>query len=107
MAFNTTGKGSSAENFVARHLEEQGYTVGSLRHRKGGGDELAVHPDRPTKLVEVKGCKPGDLWQNFRRAQRQEMREVPLPPGSERILALVCGSGEKRTIEWFAESEWP
>jgi hypothetical protein len=107
LAFNTTGKGSAAENFVARHLEAKGYTVGSLRHRKGGGDELAVHPEGPILLIEVKGCKPSALWQNFRRDQRQEMRDVPLPPNAERTLALVKGSGDNRTIDWYAEEEWP
>jgi len=106
MDFNTTGKGSAAENFVARHLEEKGYTVASRRHRKGGGDLLAIHPEGPVLLVEVKGCKD-QLWSRFPRSQRQEMRDTPLPVGGDRSLAHVKGSGENRTIDWYAEEEWP
>lgn len=104
---NTTAKGSDAENYVAKHLEAKGYTVASRRHRKGGGDLLAVHPEGPILLVEVKGCKD-QIWSRFPRSQRQEMRETPMPPeNGERVLAHVTGSGDNRSIAWWAESEWP
>lgn len=117
---STVSRGNAAENYVAEWLEERGWVVASRRHRKGGGDHLANYPaDLPPPgvfgstclLIETKGCKPEALWQNFRRAQREEMRNTPLPPGGERWLALVKGSkrGDKdnRTITWYAEEEWP
>lgn len=103
---STVSKGSGAENFVAKHLEAKGYVVASCRHRKGGGDLLAVHPAGPVLLVEVKGCKD-QLWARFPRSQRQEMRDTPIPAVGERTLAHVTGSGKNRKIAWYAESEWP
>lgn len=102
---STASRGNAAENFVVRDLESKGFLVGSRRHIGGAGDLLAVRPDGLVWLVEVKKCK--ELWQQFRRADRQEMRDTPLPPGGKRWAANVRGSGEKRTIRWAAESEWP
>jgi len=103
---NRSAKGNGAENFVALDLEAKGYVVASRRHRKGGGDLLAVHPAGPVLLVEVKGCKD-QLWARFPRSQRQEMQETPMGEVGERVLAHVTGSGANRRIAWYAESEWP
>jgi Holliday junction resolvase-like predicted endonuclease len=102
---NTARKGNAAEVFVARNLKDKGFVVASRRHIGGAGDLLAVRPDGKVWLVEVKACK--SLWGNFTRADRQEMRETQLPEGAERWVANVRGTGEKRTISWCAESEWP
>lgn len=103
---STVSKGNAAENYVAAHLESKGYVVASRRKRKGGGDLLAVHPEGPILLVEVKGCRD-QLWSRFPRSQRDEMRATYLPPQGERTLAHVKGSGDKRTIDWYSEGEWP
>lgn len=100
---NTSRKGNVAELFVKKTLEEEGWVVGSLRKAKGGGDHLAVHPDGRIWLIETKGCKADQLWSNFRRDQRQEMRDVILPAGGERFCAHVC----RRKIRWIPEADWP
>lgn len=123
---NTARKGSAAEVFVARWLQDRGWLVASRRHIGGAGDLLAIHPlgflEAPTYaspgrgpmqevsagktlLLEVKACK--ELWQQFRREDRQAMRETPLPPGGERFVVNVRGSGEKRELIWIPESSWP
>jgi len=56
-------------------------------------------------LIEVKAAK--ELWQQFRCSEREEMRKVPLLPGSQRFVVNVRGSGEKRELIWVAEKDWP
>ena len=123
---NTARKGNSAEVYVARWLQARGWLVGSRRHIGGAGDLLAVWPGSPgpfatpsktrpsvymqlfpgaTWLLEVKACK--ELWQQFRREDRQAMRDTPLPPGGERLVVNVRGSGDKRELIWAPESAWP
>lgn len=108
---NTTAKGSAAERYVANWLRKRGWIVGSLRHSKGAGDLLAVdtqgdglgngRPAGTVWLIEVKCAK--DIWQQFRREDRQTMRETPLPPGGERFCVNVRG----KELEWWPESTWP
>lgn len=119
---NTARAGNSAEVYVARWLQARGWLVGSRRHIGGAGDLLAVWPgffvakavwdiadeDRPKGtvwLIEVKAAK--DIWQQFRREDRQAMREQELPPGGERFCVNVCGKGENRELIWYSETDWP
>jgi hypothetical protein len=57
------------------------------------------------RLVEVKACK--DLWVNFRREDRRQMREAMLPSGGSRWVVNVKGRGDKAVCEWVAERDWP
>ncbi len=118
---NTARKGNSAEVYVARWLQDRGWLVASRRHIGGAGDLLAVWPgfekaERPdhsslyllpsaTWLIEVKCAK--NLWQQFRRADREAMRKTLLPPAGERHVVNVRGSGDKRELIWTPESAWP
>lgn len=97
---NTARKGNAAEVYVARWLERHGWIVGSRRHIGGAGDLLAVRDDR-VQLVEVKCCK--NLWQQFRRADRQAMKDVALPEGGERWVVNKRG----KELVWVPESRWP
>lgn len=101
---STSSRGNAAERLVARWLEESGHTVGSRRHIGGAGDLLAVSSKGRVKLVEVKRCK--DLWQNFRREDREAMKEAKakLPEGSEIWLVNVKPNKE---MNWVPESRWP
>jgi len=98
---NTSRKGNAAENFIGKDLVAKGFIVGSRRHLKGPGDWLAVHPDGRIWLVEAKHCK--NLWENFRRDDRQAMRECLLPPHAERWVANRRG----QSIEYVPEADWP
>ena len=120
---NTSRKGNSAEVYVARWLQDRGWLVASRRHIGGAADLLAIHPKprvsveavaagitlpfatnvllSPTWLIEVKDCK--ELWQQFRREDRQAMRDTPLPPGGERFVVNKRG----KDLIWIAESDWP
>lgn len=115
---NTARVGNASENFVADFLEGVGYTVASLRHRKGGGDILAhwPYPDRKPPfgheaLVEVKKCPSrGAVFRGgyFSKAQRRDMREMRLSPLlGERWLARVHGPTKELQIEWVRDDEWP
>jgi len=100
---NTARKGNAAEVFVARWLEERGYVVGSRRHIGGAGDLLAVLPSTgKTMLIEVKHCK--NVWQQFRREDRQAMKDTPLPEGGERYVVNKIGKDE---LLWLGEKSWP
>lgn len=99
---NTARKGNAAERFVAHKLEDWGWVVASRRHIGGAGDLLAAHPDDGAVwLIEVKDCK--SLWQQFRRADRDEMKATALPPRGERWVVNKCGS----ELVWVPESAWP
>lgn len=108
---NTARKGNSAEVYVARWLQDRGWIVGSRRHIGGAGDLLAVdtqgdglgngRPAGVVWLIEVKCCK--ELWQQFRREDRQAMRDTPLPPGGERFVVNKRG----KELIWTPESMWP
>jgi len=109
---NTARKGSSGELFAAARLEAMGYVVASRRHIGGAGDLLAIHPNPyqepplgPSLLAEVKARK--NPYEGFRRADRREMLDTPLPPGGVRYLAVVRGSGDNRSLEWIDEKSWP
>ena len=114
---SSTARGNAAENYVAEQLEGMGYVVGSRRHRRGGGDNVAVHPDPLSAplgtpiLVEVKKCKRrGNLFSGgyFSKEQRQLMRETPLPVGGRRFLAWVTGSSKRYfRAEFIPETDWP
>lgn len=98
---NTSRKGNDAERFVAQHLEEKGWVVASRRHIGGAGDLLAVNPNGACWLIEVKCCK--SLYQQFRREDREAMKETKLPPGAVR---WVCNKRGKE-LEWVSELSWP
>ena len=114
---NTSRRGNSAENYIAKRLRDAGWLVGSLRHSKGAGDLIALWPhatngNHPadgvtavragkTLLIECKSAK--ELWQQFRREDRTEMRATPLPPGGERYVVNKYG----KTITWSHEESWP
>jgi Holliday junction resolvase-like predicted endonuclease len=98
---NTARKGNSAERFVVKHLEEKGWVVASRRHIGGAGDLLAVHPNGATWLVEVKCCK--NLYENFRRGDREAMKATDLPKGAVRFVVNKRG----KDLEWVSELSWP
>lgn len=116
---SAVSRGNAAERYVAKWLQDRGWIVGSRRHIGGAGDLLAVHPEPlikggedfldflgdpiPTSvwLIEVKAAK--ELWQQFRREDRQAMRDTFLPPGGERFCVNVRG----KELEWYPESSWP
>lgn len=101
---NTSRKGNVGERFVTRWLEERGWVVASRRHIGGSGDLLAVLPENGrVMLIEVKHCKQKQLWQNFRREDREEMRKTKLPEGSERYVVNKVGE----ELVWLSEKCWP
>lgn len=105
---------------MAKWLQDRGWIVASRRHIGGAGDLLAVHPEplvlggtlrshgyqpqipvTSVWLIEVKCCK--NLWQQFRRADREEMKTTKLPEGGERWVVNKKG----RELTWVPESAWP
>lgn len=101
---SSVSRGNGAEVHLAKWLEAQGWLVGSRRHIGGAGDLLAVRGDQ-CWLVEVKRCK--NVWEQFRRADRDEMREAlsRLPEGSELWLCNVVGKDKE--LVWYPQSAWP
>lgn len=92
---------------MIRWYQERGYVVGSRRHLKGPADLLTVHPKSGiVGLVECKACKPKQLWQNFRREDREAMKAQPLPPGGERLVVNVI-SIKNEELSFFGEKSWP
>jgi Holliday junction resolvase-like predicted endonuclease len=102
---NSAAKGNAAERFVAKDLERRGFVVASRRHIGGAGDLLAVHPGGVVYLVEVK-CRK-HVYDGFRQPDREAMKQTPLPLHGKRFCANVKGSGKNKSIEWFAEADWP
>lgn len=103
---NTVGKGSAAENRVASYLEERGWVVGLRRHRKGGGDWLAVKRTgviHKIRVVEVKSDKDSP-WANFRPADRKELRAIGRDLNAE---ALLAWSPNPKTIKLIPSRDWP
>lgn len=99
---STSSRGIAAERYVARWLTERDWLVASRRHVGGAGDLLAISRD-VIWLVEVKSCK--NLWENFRREDREEMREAKrlyLPDHAELWVVNVRG----KHLEWLPESAW-
>lgn len=107
---STVSKGNSAERYVAKWLEDCGWLVASRRHIGGAGDLLAVREWIDESdialtevwLIEVKHCK--NLWENFRKADREEMKATKLPEGGKRWLVNVL---PKKELDWRPESSWP
>lgn len=92
---------------MARYQRDHRWLVASLRHVGGAGDLLCVHIDSGVVwLLEIKACKPEQLWQNFRREDRQEMREQQLPEGGQRFVVNVLNV-KREEFDWRAESTWP
>ncbi len=107
MPKNTSRKGNEGERFVIKWLEERGWLVATRRHLKGPGDILATLPHSGTVwLIESKYVKPKQLWQNFERKDRQEMREQPLPEGGERLVCNVL-SIKNEELMFVGEKSWP
>lgn len=101
---NTSRKGSIAERLVRADLISKGFIPGSRRHLKGGGDELAVHPNGAVWLLEVKAVpKKSGKFHAFGPSDRAEMRKVPLPKGADRWLVNVRGED----LEYVHELTWP
>lgn len=101
---NTARKGTEAELLVRCDLTEKGWVVGSRRHIKGGGDEIAVHPNGAIWLLEIKAIpKKAGRFHAFGPARRAEMRATPLPKGGERWLVNVRG----KELEYVSELLWP
>jgi hypothetical protein len=106
---NTARKAAEAERFVDQDLEARGFTVvGSLRHVKGAGDHVAVHPGGVGWLVETKCIgRKSSPFSAFSRDERQEMREALIPLQWKRMLAVVRGSPGRFSLEYIAEADWP
>lgn len=103
-----TAKGISGELFVIADYEARGAVAASRRHIGGAGDVLAVFPEGLVELAEAKTIGKGQSpYKNFTRADREAMRQTKLPPGARRLLAVVRGSGARRTVEYIAEADWP
>lgn len=98
---------------MAKWLQDRGWLVASRRHIGGAGDLLAVMAtewhgegkfiavEGTVWLIEVKCCK--ELWQQFRREDRQAMRDTPLPFCGERWVVNKRG----KELIWTPESAWP
>lgn len=102
---STVSRGNAAERYVAKWLANRGWLVASRRHIGGAGDLLAVREALGTAevwLIEVKSCK--NLWENFRKEDREEMKATELPPGGKRWLVNVLA---KKELDWRPESSWP
>lgn len=102
---NTTAKGSSAENRVVRHLQGQGWLVGSLRHYACAGDHIAIHPKFRTRVIETKGCKEGTLWSNFRKGDRAELLALAKDFDADPLLAH--SPSDKKPIVFLTRDQWP
>jgi Holliday junction resolvase len=105
---NTTSKGSAAENRVASYLEDQGFVVGGRRHRRGGGDLIAVLWDEEfvvheVLLLEVKATKRSP-WQTFGPKDRQELLETAEACGGRAVLAWVP---TRTRLELIYSKDWP
>lgn len=88
----------------------KGWIVGSLRHTKGAGDHIAVHPTTGRGwLIETKAAaKKTSAFTAFSREEREAMKATPIPPQWVRMLALVRGSSQKNMeVEYISESAWP
>lgn len=104
---NSSRKGNQAELFLVGWLQERGWLVGTRRHLKGPGDILAVLPSTGVVwLLECKCVKPKQLWQNFERSDRQEMRGQELPPGGERYVVNIL-SIKNEELDFRSEKSWP
>lgn len=109
-SLSAVSKGIKGELYVAQWLQQRGWLVASRRHVGGAGDLLAVREWKDESevsvtevwLIEVKHCK--NLWENFRKADREEMKATKLPKGGERWLVNVL---PKRELDWRPESSWP
>ncbi len=100
---NTVNKGSAGENKVAAYLESGGWVVGHRRHRLGGGDLLAVHPDNhEVRLIECKANK-GSQWGHFRPEEREALAKQARYLRCEALLAHIQGA----KITFYSESQWP
>jgi hypothetical protein len=100
---NTARKGNRAEGRTVKLLEAEGWTVGSRRHLPGPGDLLAVRAGRRPRLIEVKGRK--NLWEGFRRADRQEMIDYAIPRGLRAEVAWW--PPRARAPRWISSEDLP
>lgn len=90
-------------------MSQRGWLVGSLRHTKGSGDHMAVHPKTGVGwLIETKAVpKKASPYSSFTRAEREDMKATSVPDGWVRMLAVVRGSGKNMQVEYVSESAWP
>jgi Holliday junction resolvase-like predicted endonuclease len=100
---NRVGKGNATELLVATDLESKGWVVGMRRHRKGGGDLIAVHPDvTRVRVIEVKG-NAGSPYEHFRPTERTALSRVAAYLAADALLAHV----QRGRINWYPEEHWP
>lgn len=107
--------GNAAEQAVNRELRALGYFTASRRHFGGAGDLIALPAfldprgkyDRQLGvvglLIEVKGRI--NVWEGFRREDRDAMRECAATWGLIPLLAWRP-PGLGGTM-WLPEEDWP
>jgi hypothetical protein len=105
---NTARQGNSFENVVGRSLEDRGWLVGSRRHRKGGGDWLAVSLELELFwLVECKATK--GMWDHFGPADRQMLAEAAdrHSTSEQRVAPILAFRLPGNRIRWVPKKSWP
>lgn len=98
---STAAKGNGFENVVARQLEDAGWTIGTRRHRRGGGDLVATNGERKW-LIECKATK--EMWSGFGPADRRLLSEFAHRHG---YLPMLAWRLPGNRIRWCPESSWP
>jgi Holliday junction resolvase-like predicted endonuclease len=101
-------RGRDRETKVGDFLEEQGWIVGSRRHRGGAGDLLAVwycdDVGYAVWLIEVKSTAGGP-YERFGPRDRQEMTRVARRIGAQPVLAYWPPRAKMPTF--IHEENWP
>lgn len=105
---NYSARGNNFDLDVAYECKGRGGLVASRRHVGGAGDLLVVwtDPDLAISLIECKTFKRSP-YDNFRKADRQAMREEAVRFDGRLSLWLVCRRVGSSEIQWIHEDEWP
>lgn len=100
--------GAKRELDVAAVLKDEGWTVAYKRRQDGeqGFDLLAIRPDAPPRLVEVKSGPRA--FGSFPPADRRRLLEAADRAGGVAVLAHWPFNGAGRAaLRWIFPDEWP